>query len=558
MSDYSDELNEPSLWPVRITVKNYRCFSDRNPLELTLTGDNIALVGPNNSGKTTVLKFFYEFRPLFAQLTDQQTPRQLIQNHDIYPINMPAADPGDYHRHKSHDPLSIKLDFLSIPKDSEIPAIRTIELRKEPNSDRNWSHKIKWSGITPNPDANILDSNTDGFIRIRNSKDIIADYRHTRGVFEILSETRFIGSNRHVLPDPSQKHYDTHIGQTFNNLIHAFKTGSPSKKKIITDVEIEFRLLFKLNNFSVTADEKTGLHVTLNDMPLKFADLGTGLAQVFVTLVNASIDKPSILLIDEPELSLHPGLQAEFIQLVQKKCQQGVIFATHSVGLARSAATTILSVKIDGDSARLRKFESTPNFVEFLGEMNYSMYRDLGYEAILLVEGITDVGVFQVILRSLALDHRVVILPVGGDAFLSGTHEVATSEVARLGNNIFGVFDSERTSPAEALSEKRVRVKEFCATMGIQAHFMDRRAIENYFSRTAINTVYGPDLASFGPYAKPAPGWKKKRNREVMEAMDPNDFLKTDIGEFLASIKASIGEPGNRQKPAQAAHPSEQ
>lgn len=50
---------------MKIEIKNYRCIPDSNPLRLDFDlGQTIAFVGPNNSGKSAVLGFFYEFRPL--------------------------------------------------------------------------------------------------------------------------------------------------------------------------------------------------------------------------------------------------------------------------------------------------------------------------------------------------------------------------------------------------------------------------------------------------------------------------------------------------------------
>ena len=51
-----------------LTIKNYRCFADSNPATLRLPNDFTitALVGANNSGKSSLLKFFYEMRGLFS------------------------------------------------------------------------------------------------------------------------------------------------------------------------------------------------------------------------------------------------------------------------------------------------------------------------------------------------------------------------------------------------------------------------------------------------------------------------------------------------------------
>src|SRR5579859_6577790 len=55
---------------LEITIKNYRCFSDEKPVKLVLDNGFVALVGVNNSGKSSLLRFFYEFRLLFTNLTN--------------------------------------------------------------------------------------------------------------------------------------------------------------------------------------------------------------------------------------------------------------------------------------------------------------------------------------------------------------------------------------------------------------------------------------------------------------------------------------------------------
>jgi predicted ATP-dependent endonuclease of OLD family len=43
---------------IRLTIKNYRCFEDSHPLVIEFASDFTAFIGPNNSGKSSCLKFF--------------------------------------------------------------------------------------------------------------------------------------------------------------------------------------------------------------------------------------------------------------------------------------------------------------------------------------------------------------------------------------------------------------------------------------------------------------------------------------------------------------------
>ena len=52
-----------------ITIKNYRCFPDTKPARLLVRDGFTAFIGINNSGKSSLLKFFYELRGLFSALS---------------------------------------------------------------------------------------------------------------------------------------------------------------------------------------------------------------------------------------------------------------------------------------------------------------------------------------------------------------------------------------------------------------------------------------------------------------------------------------------------------
>ena len=55
---------------IELTIKNYRCFSDEKPARILIKPGFTAFLGINNSGKSSLLKFFYEFRNLFQQLSE--------------------------------------------------------------------------------------------------------------------------------------------------------------------------------------------------------------------------------------------------------------------------------------------------------------------------------------------------------------------------------------------------------------------------------------------------------------------------------------------------------
>lgn len=64
---------------LQIRVKNYRGFEDSTPLLITIGKGFTVLVGPNNAGKSSLLKMFYELRGLWSQLSNKDDFRELFR-----------------------------------------------------------------------------------------------------------------------------------------------------------------------------------------------------------------------------------------------------------------------------------------------------------------------------------------------------------------------------------------------------------------------------------------------------------------------------------------------
>src|SRR6266852_3340554 len=54
---------------IDITLKNYRCFSQSDPVRLSIRPGLTAFLGINNSGKSSLLRLFFELRNLFGFLS---------------------------------------------------------------------------------------------------------------------------------------------------------------------------------------------------------------------------------------------------------------------------------------------------------------------------------------------------------------------------------------------------------------------------------------------------------------------------------------------------------
>src|SRR5262249_44293566 len=155
---------------------------------------------------------------------------------------------------------------------------------------------------------------------------------------------------------------DIKVGESFVRAWRDFKCGPSSiNNEAARLVEQDIERIFDVNGFQLNAgpDDRT-LQLFINGKSFKLNEVGSGMSHFILVLANAALKKPSYILIDEPELGLHPSLQVEFITALHSYASCGVIFSTHSIGLARAVARSIYLVR------RIRPFESEIKLLEVM------------------------------------------------------------------------------------------------------------------------------------------------------------------------------------------------
>lgn len=338
-------------------------------------------------------------------------------------------------------------------------------------------------------------------------------------------------------------YYDISVGQAFVQLFREWKTGhsiaqNEATRRLISDIQ----QLFGFQQFDINpSPDNTTLQLFINDRSFRLHELGSGLAQFILVFANVAVRQPAFILIDEPELSLHPSLQLKFLSRLAAYASGGVLFATHSYGLARSSADQIYTLRkiAEGESA-VSPLEVARDLPTLLEDLTYSGYRDLGFEKILLVEGPHDLPVFRHFLRLLRKDHRVVLLSLGGSDMINGARGKELEELKRISPSLAAIIDSERSSSGAPLSKNRIDFKRVCDISGVACHILDRRATENYFTDAAVQKVKGPSYRALGPFERfrdiPLEWSKDVDNWQATVEMTLDDLTTTDLGRFLASL----------------------
>ncbi len=523
-----------------ITLKNYRSFSQQEPAHFSIRGGLTGFIGPNNSGKSSLLKSFHEFRNYWGQLTSNNNIGLLFRS-AFSPGYQDLYDPKEIFCDSNEDPLVVEFAF---PEPTEI---RGKSMR--------WIGSIQFSCRRDNPTA----WHTQSWLKPQNeelvSQPISWEYSniavgqsqgkffagHVFELFRALTDTLYLPPFRNAINEGSATHFGLLVGSSFIDTWHEWKTGADkARNRAVELVTQDIRRIFGYEKLEIAASPQLKtLSIYVNGRPFKLREMGAGITQFVIALGNVAIRKPSILCVDEPELNLHPTLQVDFLTALASYTKIGTWFASHSIGLARALADQLYSLKVTRNGSLLRTFDSTPNYAEFVGELSFSTFRELGFDKLLLVEGVTEVKTIQQFLRKLKKDHQILLLPLGGNALIRDGVEQELDELKRITTKIFALIDSEKTSNDAPLSNERAAFVRSCTKLGYQVHVTVLRATENYLSDRAIKAYKGPKYRALAPYEGLTacnPGWGKDENWRIANLMEVEEFDSSDLGRFLAKI----------------------
>lgn len=529
---------------IELTLRNYRCFPDTRPMRISLGGGLTAFIGVNNSGKSSLLKFFYEFRDIFNLLSAPHGGiiNALQKGNPTFAYPASITDKVEVFAEGNDRHLQIDLQFTPSEDESRNQKLNVpfrLEITIPRGTTNYWNADIYVSGQKQQP-GNTLSFN--GSV-LQNSTGPVANCSALFETCRELADTLYIGPFRNAINVGSEEnYYDIQVGQAFIKRWRTQLEGQAKKEnKAAYKLTEDIKHIFEFEDLRInpSEDNKT-LKVFINGSPFKLHEVGSGLTQFILVLANASMRQPSYILLDEPELNLHPTLQVDFLTTVTSYATRGLLFSTHSIGLARACGDRVYSVKkiVHGES-EVSEYKDTPRLSEFLGALSFSGYKDAGFDKVLLVEGKTDVKTIQQILAKYKKDHQVVLLPLGGTSMISKYSKEELQEIKRITKNVFSVIDSERTQVGAPLALGRQAFVSNCQDLGITCHVLDRRATENYLSDSAVKKVMGPSYRALAPYeiAGPAiPSWSKSENWRIAKEMTEAEFDATDLGSFLKSI----------------------
>ncbi|SHI19887.1 ATP-dependent nuclease [Streptomyces sp. 3214.6] len=516
---------------VEIRIKNYRCFGDE-PSSFRVRDDFSAFIGTNNSGKSSLLRLLYEIRPLLNLLHSELTIYQNIFTDQQWSWS-PTVLPGErINRAGVERPVELQFIVHDGPHGPFVDNGNKLILSTQ--FDRKGGR----------PPLELRTFSGDRLTALQNPtmENIQSFFRPLSGVMKTISDTMYIGPFRNAIHVGSNdNYYDIQTGNAFINAFNQFKTGpDPTANEAVHEMTEELRRIFGYEKLEINPSGNT-LQLMIDGRSHRLSELGAGFAHFVVVMVNVLVRRPKLLLLDEPELNLHASLQLDFLQTLARYTEQGVLFATHSLGLARTAADHIYTVaKPTGGTSQIRPYEEDQDLVTLLGQLSFAHRPEMGFNKVLLVEGKTELRTLMQFLRLYGKEHDVLMLPLHGGDMIRGDVRQELTDLLRIGKEVHYLIDSERSAPGTSLDPERQAFVDLCQKINITGHVLDRRALENYFTDRAVRRAFGDSARSLAPFGKLAktPGvkWRKTDNWRAASEMHKAEIDGTDLGTFLGSL----------------------
>ena len=491
---------------LNLKLTNFRKISNLPEPTITFNQDINVLVGANNAGKTSILN---AIQRLFK--TEQITPRDL--NYLVKDGNLIIE--GDIlltkEQWKSYLTLGLGIS-THIPADSIDINYLVNQLVAKPLTlkylggyiDRKQStltgsasidldlfEVLKQPDITNN-NISFLLSQTQNQIKGSNFYNVYKSPLYLDSKGRILENEKFIPLNQ-----IEEKTSDDYVN--IRGLLYALKKREPQKfegfKILLLEIFAELSDIDVINNeelgqFELILHEKLRKNGTTENVTYDINNVGQGMQTLVLMLSTILLLKPSIVLMDEPEVHMHPSLIKEFVKYIRLlSVDTQFIITTHSLVLIQEVGLDkVFSLKneIDQKGIIVSKVDDKNKLLETVHQLGYdidTLTYTLKPSVFVFTEGPSDKDFILAFAEKAGLQAQInsfstAFISMGG----KGNRHKLTNLIDILNKEDFidspliMILDKDETAN-DTIEDIR---NNFFSNNPKRLHYLNKRQIENY------------------------------------------------------------------------------
>lgn len=203
-----------------------------------------------------------------------------------------------------------------------------------------------------------------------------------------------------------------------------------------------------------------------------------------------------VIAIEEPENSLHPGLQRDLVESFREISSHGssqILATSHSPVFAGSANIDDLVLITRSHGKSTASFGGLLDLAVIASELGIEPADQVtGFKACVFVEGPQDADALRSISQVLKAggslpisldDAGIGVIPCGGDNL---KHFLTRGLLKQLSRRFGVLIDSDRTSPSSQIHRRKLNWQSSCTKDGGVFHILQKRELENYLHPNAI------------------------------------------------------------------------
>ncbi|WP_160685510.1 ATP-binding protein [Clostridium sp. C2-6-12] len=394
----------------KIDLKGWRSFSEENGIILSNLKHINLLIGPNNSGKSNLFRYFYYLRELALKvLKDKKQSYNVLADYDLYnKINEVFSQQDTWAWENGKIVCNIELEDVESLWDENKPTFHEDKSNLKLYSMHDTKNKITCLSVKYDKENYLLMPMEDkpqvfnpkrGFYENpTDSLDYILDtYQYWTAFIKSLV---FVDPIRHFDRGESpQKECDFDGSSIIKDIINL--RNEKDSEWLIYKEELQkwLRNILSEPYFEIdpTATD-IRFYIQRGDKKISsyLNQLGTGVSQLFMLLSYLYMNReiPLNVFIEEPECNLHPEAVIQFVDIIENNFKNHRFFiSTHSSALIDRISNTWSIHKIvrkENNASIIQQCNNIIKKYELLDELGIRASQLLQSNFIIWVEGPSD------------------------------------------------------------------------------------------------------------------------------------------------------------------------